>query len=89
MLCEVIQRIRRDSYKLRLPNNIKAIYLVFYISLLRPDIDNLLLGQHQPPQPPIQVQTNNSTDDKEHDKWEVNEIVDFWYSYGFLEYKVK
>jgi hypothetical protein len=46
MLYKVIQRIRRDFYKLRLSDSIKAIYLVFYTSLLRPDADNLLLGQH-------------------------------------------
>jgi hypothetical protein len=67
----------------------KAIRPVFYTSLLRPDADDLLLSQHQPPQPPVRVQTDNGSDDKEHNKWEVDKIVDFWYSYGFLKYKVK
>jgi hypothetical protein len=89
MLCKIIQRIRRDSYKLRLSDSIKAIHLVFYTSLLRLDADDPLLGQHQLPQPPVRVQTDNGSDNKEHDKWEVNEIVDSWYSYSFLEYKVK
>jgi hypothetical protein len=44
MFCEVIQRIKHDSYKLRLSNNIKAIYLVFYTFLFWLDTDNLLLG---------------------------------------------
>jgi hypothetical protein len=30
MFYKVIQRIRHDSYKLRLSDNIKAIHLVFY-----------------------------------------------------------
>ena len=89
MLCEVIQRIGRDSYKLRLPDSMKAIHPVFHTSLLRPDADDPLPGQHQPPQPPVRVQTDNGSDDEEHDEWEVDEIVDSRYSYGFLEYKVK
>ena len=49
MLCEVVQRVGRDSYKLKLPESMDSTYLVFYTSLLRLDANNLLQGQHMPP----------------------------------------
>jgi hypothetical protein len=62
MLCEIIQRIGRDSYKLKLPARMGSIHLVFYTSLLRLDSNNPLQGQHIAPQPPILVQ------DEEHEE---------------------
>jgi hypothetical protein len=84
MHCEVIRRIGRDSYELKLPEAVN-LHPVFHTSLLRPDPNDPLPGQHQEPQLPIIIEGN----DGEHEEWEVKEIVDSRYSYGHLEYKVK
>ena len=63
---------------------------VFHTSLLRLDPNDPLPRQHIEPQGPIQVE-NDKTDKTEgvHNEWEVEEILNSRYSYGFLEYKVK
>src|SRR5450432_353664 len=89
MLYEIIQRIGRDSYKLKLPARIGSIHPVFHTSLLHPDSNDPLQGQHIAPQPPILVQDEEHEEEDAYKEWEVEEIVDSRYSYGFLEYKVK
>src|SRR5450432_1880237 len=89
MLYEIIQHIRRNSYKLKLPASIGSIHLVFHTSLLRLDSNNPLQGQYIAPQPPILVQDEEHEEEDAHEEWEVKEVVDSQYSYGFLEYKVK
>jgi hypothetical protein len=49
----VVERIRRDLYKLQLPKGIEHIYPVFHTSLLRPDPNDLLPRQHVAPQRPV------------------------------------
>jgi hypothetical protein len=85
--CKVIERIGRDSYMLELPEGMSQLHDVFHTSLLRPDPNDPLPGQHIDPPPPIQVQ--NTTDNNTHDEWEVEEILDSRWYYGHLEYKVK
>jgi hypothetical protein len=89
MLYEVIQRIGRDSYKLQLPKGMESIHLVFHTSLLHLDSNDPLQGQHAQPQPPVLVESEDSDNEEAHKEWEIDEIVDSQYSYGFLEYKVK
>jgi hypothetical protein len=85
-----VQRIGRDLYELKLPEGIELVHLVFYTSLLRPDPNDPLPRQHIAPQRPVQVH-NDATNKAAgtHDEWEVEQILDSRYSYGFLEYKVK
>jgi hypothetical protein len=89
--CEVIQRIGRDSYKLKLPADMGLLHPVFHTSLLRPDANDPLPGQYTQPPAPVRVSNDEADTDvtDTHDEWEVEEIVDSRYSYGFLEYKVK
>jgi hypothetical protein len=54
--CKVIERIGRDSYRLELPKGISQLYNIFHISLLRPNPNNLLPGQHREPPAPIRIQ---------------------------------
>jgi hypothetical protein len=89
MLCEVLQRIGRDSYKLQLPEGMESIHPVFHTSLLRPDPNDPLQGQYTPPQPPVLIESEDPDNEGTHEEWEIDEIVDSRYSYGFLEYKVK
>src|SRR5450432_4522593 len=89
MLYKIIQRIRRNSYKLKLLASIGLIHLVFYTSLLRLDSNDLLQGQHIAPQLPILVQDEEHEEEDAYEEWEVEEVVDSRYSYSFLEYKVK
>src|SRR5450432_4462091 len=89
MLYEIIQHIRRDSYKLKLSAGMGSIYLVFHTSLLRLDSNDPLQGQHIAPQLPILVQDEEHEEEDAHEEWEVEEVVDSRYSYSFLEYKVK
>jgi len=86
VLCEVLRRVGRDSYELKLPEGMTSIHPVFHTSLLRPDPNDPLPGQHVQPQPPVLI-PDEGGDLQEH--WEVESIVDSRYSYGFLEYKVK
>jgi len=76
MLCEVVQRIGQDFYKLQLLASIESTYLVFYTSLLRLDLDDPLQGQHMLPQPLVLVENEDSDDEDTHEEWEVEEIVD-------------
>jgi len=85
-LCTVVRRIGRDSYELTLPKGIGSVYPVFYTSLLRPDSNDPLPRQHVQPQGPIIIEDKNSVS---YEEYEVEEILDSRYSYGFLEYKVK
>ena len=87
--CEILKRIGRDSYELKLPASMASIYPVFHTSLLRPDSSDPLPGQEQAEPAPIRVQNSTEEGEGEHDEWEVEEIVDSRYRYGFLEYKVK
>ena len=89
MLYEIIQRIGRDSYKLKLPASIGSIHPVFHTSLLRLDSNDPLQGQHIAPQLPILVQDEEHEEEDTYKEWEVEEVVDSRYSYSFLEYKVK
>ena len=87
---EIVRRIGRDLYELKLPKGIEQVHLVFYTSLLRPDPNDPLPRQHIEPQGPVQVQNNTSdVATGTHDEWEVEQVLDSRYSYGFLEYKVK
>ena len=76
MLYEIIQRIRRNSYKLKLLARIGSIHLVFHTSLLRLDSNNPLQGQHIAPQPPILVQDEEHEEGDAYKEWEVEEVVD-------------
>ena len=58
---KVLQHIRRDSYKLKLPADIGLLYPVFHMSLLRPDANDLLPGQYIQPPGPVQI-TNDRID---------------------------
>jgi hypothetical protein len=49
VLCTIVQRISRDSYKLRLLEGMQQLHLVFYTSLLQLDLEDPLLGQHIEP----------------------------------------
>ena len=69
-----------------LPKGIASVHPVFYTSLLRPDSNNPLPRQHVQPQGPIIIEDENSSS---HEEYEVEEILNSRYSYGFLEYKVK
>ena len=62
---------------------------MFHTSLLRLDSSDPLLGQEQAEPALIRVQNSTEEGEGEHDEWEVEEIVDSRYRYGFLEYKVK
>ena len=84
--CKVIERVGRDSYKLELPEGMSQLHDVFHTSLLRPDPNDPLPGQHTDPPLPIQVQDEQGNTHKE---WEVEEILDSRWYYGHLEYKVK
>jgi len=42
------------AYKLQLPTTIK-VHPMFNLNLLRPTSKDFLLGQYQPPPPPIEV----------------------------------
>jgi hypothetical protein len=48
-----MRRIGRDLYKLKLPEGIEQVHLVFHTSLLRPDPNDLLPRQHIEPQGPV------------------------------------
>ena len=76
MLYKVVQRVGRNSYKLKLLESIDSTYLVFHTSLLRPDLDDPLQGQHMLPQPLVLVENEDSDDEDTHEEWEVEEIVD-------------
>ena len=52
-LYEILEQIRH-SFKLKLLDSIK-VYLVFHADCLQKDLDNLLLGQSNPNQPVLQV----------------------------------
>ena len=43
-LFKIKERLGLVSYRLKLPNSIKKIYLVFYISLLEPALENAELA---------------------------------------------
>jgi hypothetical protein len=66
-----------------------SIHPVFHTSLLRLDSNDPLQGQHTQLQPPVLVESEDSDNEEAHKEWEIDEIVDSQYSYGFLEYKVK
>jgi Chromo (CHRromatin Organisation MOdifier) domain len=68
----------------------EQVHPVFHTSLLRPDPSDPLPRQHSVPQGPVQVQNDASDATKgTHEEWEVEQVLDSRYSYGFLEYKVK
>jgi hypothetical protein len=85
--CKVLERIGRDSYRLELPEGMSQLHDVFHTSLLRLDPNDPLPGQHIDPPPPIQVQDKDNQ--RTHEEWEVEEILDSRWYYGHLEYKVK
>ena len=76
MLYKVIQRVRRDSYKLQLPKGIELIHLVFHTFLLHPNSNNLLQGQHAQPQPLVLVESKDLDNEEAYKEWEINKIVD-------------
>jgi hypothetical protein len=64
------------------------IYNVFHTSLLRPDLNDPLPGQHNEPQPPVLIR-DAGEDGEPHEEWEVEEILDSKMKpYGRLVYRV-
>jgi Chromo (CHRromatin Organisation MOdifier) domain len=87
--CRIAHRIGRDSYKLELPEGMSQLHNVFHTSLLRPDPNDPLPGQHKEPPAPIRVPNEPGEKEGFHDEWNVEEILDSRWRYGHLEYKVK
>ena len=78
-LYKILKQIRY-SFKLKLLDSIK-IYLVFYADRLQNDSDNPLLGQSNPNQPMLQVNSQ--------DEYEIQEILAVKQTQGKLSYKIK
>src|SRR3979490_2426959 len=52
---EIIARAGTHSYTLRLPDNMRAVHLVFHISMLEPAPLNIIPNRVQSPPPPIEI----------------------------------
>jgi hypothetical protein len=73
---EIICVINNKAYKVKLPEHLKRAGLtpIFYLSKLHLAPTNPYPGQYQDPQPPILITTGD--DDKGHEEWEIDEILD-------------
>jgi hypothetical protein len=87
--CKIAYCIGRDSYKLELLEGMSQLYNVFHTSLLRPDPNDPLPGQHKEPPTPIRVLNELGEKEGFHDEWNVEGILDSRWNYGHLEYRVK
>src|ERR1700723_1926354 len=65
---EIIAQVRRLSFTLWLPEQLRAVHPVFHVSQLEPATRNTIPNRVQPPPPPIEV-----NDDIE---FEISEILD-------------
>ncbi len=81
---EIIDKISSTVYKLKLPNNLH-IHPVFHISLIKlyHEITDDF-NRELPPQPDINVDNNQSTDE-----YEVEKILDIKYKRGKLYYLIQ
>jgi len=59
--------VSSHACELQLPATVK-VHPVFNVNLLRPATEDFLLGQHQPPPPPIEVEGI--------EQFEIEEVVD-------------
>ena len=82
---KVLERKSTNAYKLELPDGLKDLWPVFHVSLLRPDNNDPLPGQNNPPPPSITIQDDTGG----HDEWEAEEVLDSRLYYGRCQYRVK
>jgi len=82
-LYEIIAQPSPQSFTLHLPNTIRAIHFVFYISMLKPATPNTFLQYSEPPPAPVII-------DRELE-YKISKIadskIDHWRAYKLL-YKV-
>src|SRR3979490_3571484 len=52
---QVIARAGSHSYTLRLPNTMRAVHLVFHVSMLEPATPNTILNRVQSPPLPVEI----------------------------------
>jgi hypothetical protein len=75
-LWEIIRVINNKAYEVKLPEHLEWAGLtpIFHPSKLHLAPTNPYPGQYQDPQPPILITTGE--DDKAHEEWEIDEILD-------------
>jgi hypothetical protein len=81
--------INNKAYKVKLPEHLERAGLtpIFHPSKLYLAPTNPYPGQYQDPQPPILITTGDA-DDKGHEEWEINDILDYCNTKRFgVQYK--
>ncbi|MBW0519017.1 hypothetical protein O181_058732 [Austropuccinia psidii MF-1] len=65
---EVLKKIVRHAYHLKLPQQWKSVHPVFHVSLLEPMKQSTIPNRHQLPPPPVIVE--------EQEEWEFAQVLD-------------
>ena len=51
----VLERVRRQSYRIKLPDSLRSVHPIFHISQLEVSHPNTFPGRIQSPPPPVEV----------------------------------